>query len=275
MTAFDRFAAIRAFVVDLDGTTYLGGRAIPGAAEFLSFLHDTGLTHLFVTNNSSQSSETYVDKLRSLGLPAEDGQVLTSGEATAMWVSRKGYRRAYVVGTPSLEREIAAALDVVDRSPDCVIVGFDKTLTYHKLEAATRFIAGGAAFIATHPDIVCPTETGYIPDCGAISALLKAATGVSPVVIGKPEPLLLQMALVRLELKASEVAVIGDRLYTDIAMARRAGALAVLTLTGETTREMLNGCPEQPDVIVDDLGVLANALRSRTCIAQDGRINGW
>ena len=274
MTRAERLASIRGFVVDLDGTTYLGGRLLPGAGEFFRVLDELGLRHLFVTNNSSQSSDAYVEKLNRLGLSAGEGHVLTSGEATAMWIHENGYKRPFVVGTPSLEREIAAVFELVDRAPDCVIVGFDKTLTYQKLEEATRFISDGAAFIATHPDVVCPTESGYIPDCGAICALIQAATRVQPLVIGKPEPLLLEMALRKLGLRAAEVAVVGDRLYTDMAMARRVGALGILTLTGETTREMLESAPDQPDLVIRDLGELAGELRARICIAQDGTRDG-
>jgi 4-nitrophenyl phosphatase/NagD protein len=150
------------------------------------------------------------------------------------------------------------ALDA--ETPECVVLGFDRTLTYAKLETATRLIRRGVRFIATHPDKVCPTETGYIPDCGAIIALLETATGVSPLVVGKPEPLLVEMALERLGLAASEVAVVGDRLYTDVAMAARAGTASVLVLSGETTRAALDAPGPRPDYVFDHLGALADAL---------------
>lgn len=269
MTALERLGRIRGFIVDLDGTTYLGDRALPGAEEFLRCVAEIGCRCVFVTNNSSNSGDAYVAKLGCLGLAATSGQVLTSGEATAMFLNRCGYHRLFVIGTPALEQEMRnAAFLLASETPDCVVLGFDKTLTYSKLETAARLLAAGVPFVATHPDLVCPTETGYIPDCGSMIALLHAATGVSPVIVGKPEPLLVEMALVKLGgLAREEVAVIGDRLYTDMAMARRAGTLAVLVLSGETSREMLEAAGDKPDLVFDHLGALSAALRSASLVA--------
>jgi HAD superfamily hydrolase (TIGR01450 family) len=161
---------------------------------------------------------------------------------------------------------------LVSDEPDCVVLGFDTTLTYAKLEAATRFLNAGVPFVATHPDVVCPTETGYVPDCGSMIALLQAATGVSPLVVGKPEPLLVEMALVKLGLAIGDVAVIGDRLYTDVAMAHRAGALAVLVLSGETTHEMAESSTAPPDLVFDDLRAVAAALPPAP--VPDGHVRG-
>jgi HAD superfamily hydrolase (TIGR01457 family) len=261
MNAPSALTAVRGFIIDLDGTTYLGETAIPGAREFLELLGARGYRWIFVTNNSSTSAASYVAKLRRLGLPAADDQVLTSGEATAMYLRRQGYRSLYVIGTPALEDEMARAGFVADaHRPDCVVLGFDKTLTYAKLETATRLIVRGLPFVATHPDVVCPTESGYVPDCGAMIALLEAATGVAPTVVGKPEPLLVEMALAKLGLQADEVAVVGDRLYTDMAMARRAGTLGVLVLSGETTRAMVDASASKPDLTVDALDGLGRLL---------------
>jgi HAD superfamily hydrolase (TIGR01457 family) len=268
VTTVDRLARVRGFIIDLDGTTYLGERALPGARTFLEHLGAVGLPYLFVTNNSSTSAAAYVDKLRRLDLPAADGQVLTSGEATAMFLQSRGYRTLYVVGTPALEDDMrSAGFTLSADAPECVVLGFDRTLTYAKLEIATRLLNRGLPFVATHPDVVCPTETGYIPDCGAMIALLRAATGVEPTIVGKPEPLLVEMALRKLELTAPEVAVIGDRLYTDIAMARRADTLGILVLSGETTHEMVQQAVERPDIVVDHLGGLLAALRASTPLA--------
>jgi HAD superfamily hydrolase (TIGR01450 family) len=268
VTNVSPLARVRGFIVDLDGTTYLGDRALPGAGDFLTCLAEIGSRCAFVTNNSSTTGDAYVAKLQGLGLPAAPGQVLTSGEATAMYLGRRGYRRLFVLGTPALEGEMLnAGFLLVSQTPECVVLGFDKTLTYAKLEAATRFITAGVPFVATHPDLVCPTETGYVPDCGAMIALLQSATGVAPTVVGKPEPLLVEMALVKLGLGAAEVAVVGDRIYTDMAMARRAGALGVLVLSGETSREMLATATETPDLVFDHLGALTAALRSAVLAA--------
>ena len=263
MTRVD-VASVRGFIIDLDGTMYIGDRLIAGAPALLAVLVATGRPFVFVTNNSSASAARYGSKLRALGLDVADTQVFTSGEATAMFVRRRGWTSAYVLGTPSLEQEFErAGIALSAASPACVVLGFDRTLTYAKLQRATRLIRQGVPFVATHPDLVCPTEDGYEPDCGSMIALLEAATGVKPTVIGKPEPLLVEMALARLELQARDVAVVGDRLYTDMAMARRAGTKAILVLSGETTRASLGGAADPPDFVFDDVGLLARALDGR------------
>lgn len=265
MSADRSLRALRGFIVDLDGTTYLGGALIPGVERFFRWLATTGCAHLFVTNNSSSSGAMYVEKLRELGLQVADDQVLTSGEATAMYLRRRGFRRLYVVGTPALEAEmVRAGFELGAGGAECVVLGFDRTLTYAKLEQATRLIREGVPFVATHPDRVCPTESGYIPDCGAMIALLECATGVAPVVVGKPEPLLVEMALAKLRLSARDVAVVGDRVYTDVAMGRRAGTTTILVMSGETTKAMLEESADRPDLVFDDLGALAAALERET-----------
>jgi HAD superfamily hydrolase (TIGR01457 family) len=257
-------AAVRGFIIDLDGTMYVGDRLIAGAPALLSVLAASRRPFVFVTNNSSASASSYGSKLRALGLDVADTQVFTSGEATAMFVRRCGWTSAYVVGTPSLEQEFErAGIAVSGASPACVVLGFDRTLTYAKLERAARLIGDGVPFIATHPDLVCPSENGYVPDCGSMIALLEAATGVKPTVVGKPEPLLVEMALAKLDLPAQDVAVVGDRLYTDMAMARRAGTRAVLVLSGETTRASLAVVTDPPDFVFEHVGVLAEALEGR------------
>jgi HAD superfamily hydrolase (TIGR01450 family) len=179
-----------------------------------------------------------------------------------MYLRRQGFRRLFVMGTSAFVGELEdAGFSLDDESPDCVVLGFDTSLTYAKLERATLLLRRGVPFIATHPDLVCPTEYGFIPDCGSMIALLRAASGVDPVIVGKPEPALLQMALERLRLPPSRVAMVGDRLYTDMAMARRAGTRAILVLSGETTVDMLRTASDiSADLVVADLGALADAL---------------
>lgn len=261
MTGFD-LARVQGFVLDLDGTTYIGARLLPGACRFVSLLRTLHRPFLFVTNNSSADAGFYAAKLRRLGLDADPRDILTSGEATARYLRGRGYRRPFVVGTAALVDEFSrAGFHVDDESPDCVVLGFDTSLTYAKLEKATLLLRRGVPFVATHPDLVCPTERGFIPDCGSMIALLRAASGVEPEVVGKPEPTLVRMALEKLGLPASQVAVVGDRLYTDMAMARRAGTAAILVLSGETTAEMLEtAVPGSVDLVVADLGALADAL---------------
>ena len=254
----DIFAPIEGFLIDLDGTTYIGDSIISGAAMFIECLRIIGKRHLFLTNNSSESAQTYVEKLRRLGIGAQDGGVLTSGDATAMYLADAGYTKLFVLGTPSFEMELNEhGFLLTSERPDCVVLGFDKTLNYRKLEIATLLIRGGVPFVATHPDKVCPTEQGYIPDCGAMAAMLSAATDVEPLVIGKPHPLMVQMALKRLNLKPENVVIIGDRLYTDIRMGRDAGIITVLVLTGETTPEiLLQDLEIKPHLVVERLSTI-------------------
>jgi len=257
--------SIRAFLMDMDGTVYLGRRLLPGARAFFRLLDRRGIPYLFFTNNSSRDRFLYRDKLAGMGLAVRAEQIVTSGEATALYLTTcTPHRRVYVVGTRSLERELrAAGLVLADSNVDAVVLGFDTTLTYAKLERACHLLRGGAAFVATHPDRVCPTERGPVPDCGSMSALLTAATGVRPLVIGKPQRLMVRMALRKLGpgYRAAEAAIVGDRLYTDIRMGRRAGLATILVLSGETRREQLAATRDVPDYVFPSIRELAEALK--------------
>lgn len=256
--------AIRAFLMDMDGTVYLGRRLLPGAAGFFALLHRRGIPYLFFTNNSSADRTLYQEKLAGLGLEVEAGRIITSGEATALYLTtRTPHRRLFVLGTPSLEQEFRdAGLELADADVDAVVLGFDKTLTYAKLERACRLLLDGVPFIATHPDRVCPTEHGPIPDAGSMIALLRAATGREPLIVGKPEPRMVEMALEKLGpgYQARDVAMVGDRLYTDIRMGRRAGLTTVCVLSGETTAEDLEATEDQPDYVFPSIEELADEL---------------
>ncbi|GAB4561271.1 MAG: HAD-IIA family hydrolase [Anaerolineae bacterium] len=241
-------------ILDMDGTLYLGEEPLPGALEFVRRLEARGLPFLYLTNNSARDAEAYVEKLRRLGFPAEPGQVLTSGEATALWLKQHHPgTRLFVLGTPSLRREFdRAGFELSDGDADLVVLGFDMTLTYERLAQACHLIRRGVPWIATHPDINCPVPEGFIPDAGAIAAAIVASTGVSPqAVIGKPSRFIYEVALERLGTTARRTAMIGDRLYTDVAGAREAGLIGVLVLTGEARREDLDGSPVQPDLVVE------------------------
>ncbi len=256
--------AIRAFLMDMDGTVYLGNRLLPGAKGFFRLLDRRGIPYLFFTNNCSRDRTLYREKLARMGLEVASDRIITSGEATALYLAtRTTHRRLYVLGTPSLEAEFrAAGFALAEEEVDAVVLGFDTTLTYAKLERACHLLRGGAAFVATHPDRVCPTERGPVPDCGAMAALLVKATGVRPVVVGKPSRLMVSMALRKLGrgYRARDVAMVGDRLYTDMRMARRAGLTAVLVLSGETRREALARTRDIPDYVFPSIRELASAL---------------
>ena len=258
----DALREINGYLLDMDGTTYLGNRVLPGAREFIRLLEEEGKKYLWLTNNSSKSAGEWTAKLRGMGFDASDDDVFTSGNATVSYLlKQRPQPRLYVLGTEYFEDELKRAGCVLtDDGPDYVVLGFDMTLTYEKLRTACLLIRAGVPFIASHPDKVCPTEEGYIPDCGAMIALITEATGVKPKVLGKPFKEMIDGALDRLALSPGEVAMVGDRLYTDIQMGKNADIPTVLVLTGETSREDLLDSSVQPDYVFDSLGHLAEVL---------------
>jgi NagD protein len=254
---------IRHFVLDLDGTIYLGKKLFAHTLPFLANLAQLGIGRSFITNNCSRSQAEYVHYLREIGIDATAESIQTSAHAAAHYLSANlpHARRLFVLGTAGLSDDFRlAGFEIVDRDPDVVVVGFDTALTYDRLAQTSYWISRGQPYIATHPDRVCPTDRPIVlPDCGAICALLETATGRQPdAVPGKPNPAMLQAVFAQHDLKPDEVALVGDRLYTDIRMARDAGAIAILTLTGESTRADVDACPEpnRPDIVVSDLGEL-------------------
>ena len=247
--------AIRFFLLDMDGTIFLSDRLLPGAERFLDLLRANEIEHLFLTNNSSSHRGRYAEKLQRLGLDVAPEQIFTSGEATARYLHRrKPGARVYLVGTPALEEEFALhGFELVEECPDFAVLGFDTTLTYRKLRLLCDFVRAGLPYIATHPDINCPTEEGFIPDIGAMIAFVEASTGRRPdVIVGKPFPPLVEALVARTGLPTEAMCMIGDRLYTDIALGR-AGLQTVLVLTGETKREDLAAAPHQPDYVMENL----------------------
>ncbi len=267
MTAAPDLRAVRCFVSDMDGTFYLGERLLPGSLRFAALLRERGVRLLFLTNNSSKAPEEYAAKLTRLGYPATAHDVFTSGEATVELVVReRPGARVDVFGTPSLRRqfvEAGVALDEVQ--PDLVVLGFDTTTDYPKLVRLCAHVARGVPYWATHPDRTCPTEDGFIPDAGAFMALVEAATGRRPDrIVGKPERDIITALSVRTGLAGNELAIIGDRLYTDIATGLAAGIPAILVLSGETRRADLAGSPVQPNLVVEGLAELADRLAATT-----------
>ena len=264
------FAKIRHVVLDMDGTMYLGRTLFPHTRPFLSTLERLGIGHSFVTNNCSRSRSQYAAELAGMGIEAALETISTSAHATIFYLRAQlpGANRLFVLGTPGLDDELrGAGFDSVDDRPEAVVVGFDTELTYDRLARTAYWIAQGLPYVATHPDRVCPTDRPLVlPDCGAICALLESATGRRPDAIpGKPNPAMLRSIFDAHALAPREVAVVGDRLYTDIRMARDAGAIAVLTLTGETKRADVEAAADadKPDVIIADLDEFARLLETR------------
>ena len=255
---------IRHVVLDMDGTIYRGAHLFECTLPFLDRLASLRIGRTFVTNNTSRSKADYVAKLRGLGIGVDEQGIFTPADSTIAYLRKRhaGVDRIGVLGTPSLIAQMEqAGFEVGWDRPQAVVVGFDTTLDYERLCRAAYWIAQGVPFIATHPDLVCPSdEPTVLVDCGAICECLKAATGRDPVVLGKPDPSILLSIVERLALRPDEIAMVGDRLYTDIAMARSAGALPVLVLSGEATAAEVQALPPGPLLIVQDVGELGHLL---------------
>jgi 4-nitrophenyl phosphatase len=254
-----KLANIRCFVLDMDGTFFLGDHLLPGSLEFIDLLEKRSIPFIFLTNNSSKSSEQYARKIRSLGLEQlRDDQILTSGEATTLYV-KKHYPDAtiFVVGTPALECEFKeSGFTLTDENPQLIVLGFDTTINYEKIWKLCDLVRSDLPYIATHPDINCPIEGGFMPDIGSIIALVEASTGRKPdVTIGKPFSPIVDALVEKTNIPVDGLAMVGDRLYTDVALGKT-GMITILVLSGETKLIDLEKSVYQPDVIVDDLAGL-------------------
>lgn len=255
---------LRGFLVDLDGVVYSGGSVIPGASEFFSLLRRRGLPFLLITNNSTRTPAEFAARLAGMGIEVAPGELLTSAEATADYLVGLPVRpeRVFLIGEAGLRAALASRgfTLVDDPSADCVVVGLDRAFDYRKLKTAFRAVRAGALFVGPNPDPSVPDDDGLIPGAGSLQAALRAATGVSPVIVGKPEPAMLQVGVERLALAPREVALIGDRLDTDVLGGRRAGLVTILVLTGVATPDDLARAAERPDYVFRDLFELAKAL---------------
>jgi HAD superfamily hydrolase (TIGR01457 family) len=259
-------ANVQCFLLDMDGTFYLGDRLLDGALRMVDVLQSRGRNFIFLTNNSSKNARLYSEKLTRLGLPVDVSQVLTSGAATAAHLKRQQPgARVFVVGTPALEEEFMTRGFVLDAiSPDLVVLGFDTGFTYAKLWKLCDFVRAGLPYVATHPDFTCVTDTGYMPDIGATIAFVRASTGRDPdLIIGKPNPIIAEQAAARLGVPASALCMIGDQLDTDIMLGANAGIPTMLVLSGETGPERVAGSPHQPDFVFRDIGAVADYLSDR------------
>jgi len=269
-TLNERLRQIRHVALDMDGTIYRGRTLFEHTVPFLKLLTELGIGHTFLTNNSSRSSREYVAHLKQMGIAASAAELRTSAQATVEHLQRNlpRVRRLFLLGTQSLGEEMVAEGFTLTRDdpgdePDAVVVGFDTTLAFSRFCRAAYWIKAGKPFIATHPDRICPTdEPTVLVDCGSICAALEKATGRTPdAVLGKPDPAMLNGILRRHGLEPEQLAMVGDRLYTDMAMARKTGTLAVLVLTGETTTADVVATKPMPDLVVADLGELSEQFR--------------
>ena len=250
------------FLLDMDGTIYLGDNLFDCVPEFLQYIKDIGGRYLFLTNNSSKSVDKYVEKLRSLGISATPEDFLTSVNATEKYISGK-YNKIYVLGTSALKEQLSQypITDTLEDGIDCLLMGFDTELTFQKLEDACILLGKDIDYIATNPDFVCPTSYGYVPDCGSVSDMLYNATKRRPKFIGKPEPDMVYLALEKTGFSVDEALLIGDRLYTDIACGKNANISSMLVLSGEATLDDVKSSNTKPDYIFDDIKSLLEFLK--------------
>ncbi len=251
-----------AIILDLDGTVYRGTEAVPGAAGFVRRATANGVRCLFVTNRANRTPEEVAAQISGFSIPCAPNDVLTSAQATAAFLESDsgGSGSAHVLGGPGLRQALEQrGIGITDDSPEYVVVSYDPDLTYRKLTVACRLILAGARFIATNPDRIINTELGDLPGTGAIVAAVREATRVEPVMIGKPEPLIMETAAARLGLRTGQILAVGDNLETDIPAGVRAGMRTALILTGVSTRDEAERAPVIPDHIVtgyDELGTL-------------------
>ena len=249
---------IDAIFLDLDGTIYLGGEPIEGALDFLERLKQRGIRRFFLSNNSSKSVSQYLEKLTSMGIPATEQDILLSTHDLLSWLKKEGITETYLVGTEGM-REMLEDDGIRTRaqSPQYVVLGYDTEINYEKLSTASIHLHRGVPMVASHPDIVCPSPDGGLPDTGAYIDLFEATTGVRPVhICGKPNPGMILHKVVELGLRPDNCAMVGDRLYTDIEMAERSGVHGILVLSGEATMSDASDATQKPSLIVDSVASL-------------------
>ena len=253
---------VKLFVLDMDGTVYLGNNLIEGSLDFIHKVKETGRSFIFFTNNASRVPSFYKEKLAKMGLEVEESDVVTAGDVTAEFL--KTYypgKRVYLNGTPLLENSFKEkGIKLVDDEPDVAVQSFDTTLTYEKLDKICRFVRNGVPFVATHMDTNCPTEDGFMPDCGAMCDLITSSTGVKPRFLGKPFKETVDMVLEITGFKRDEVAFVGDRIYTDVATGVKNGAKGFLVLTGEADMQTVAESEVEPDCIYDSLYEMSKYL---------------
>lgn len=276
----EKLSKVRYLALDMDGTIYLGSKLFPFTLKFLEDIENAGIGHSFLTNNPTRSVAAYIKKLKGLGIHATEGNMYTTSLAAIDYIKEQypDARRLFMLGTPSMIEQFHKAgfeecADDPDDVPDALVVAFDTTLAYPRLCRAAWWASQGIPYVATNPDRVCPTDQRTVlVDCGSLQKCIEHATGRKPdIVLGKPDPTMLQGIMHKHGLKPEEIAMVGDRIYTDTAMAHNAGAVGVLVLSGETTLETAekvaeearnNPAPEffPPDFVVENVAELAEML---------------
>lgn len=255
----------RLFLLDMDGTLYLDDRLFDKVPEFLSHVRHIGGRYLFLTNNSSRGVEGYMEKLSRMGIPTAPEDYLTSVDAAIDHLRRfHAGKKCYVFGTRAFYGQLqTAGIPVTDRPEDDVdilLCGFDRELTFRKLEDACILLNRGVTWLATNPDWVCPTWYGSVPDCGSVCRMLTTATGRKPLFLGKPQPAMAELALRRTGFSPEQAVMIGDRLYTDVACGINAGIDSIFVLSGEGTEADIAQYDIHPTWIFSDIAALYRQL---------------
>ena len=259
---------MKLYLFDMDGTLYLGSRLYDFTIELLQEIRRTGGKYLFITNNSSKSVADYVKKLAGFGIEATREDFMTSSQATAYYLHKHHEgQRLYVCGTESLKEELRSEGFTVTTNideVDCIVMGFDTELTFQKLHDVSYLLLTRPElpYIATNPDLVCPTEFGSVPDCGSVCGMIFNATGKKPVVIGKPSSLMPELAMDKLGIAKEQTCVVGDRIYTDVKSGLNAGCVGILVMSGETTYEILAQSPDKPHLVLESAREILDVLKT-------------
>jgi NagD protein len=260
---------IKHFALDMDGTIYNGGTLFPFTNTFLNYLKENDINYSFLTNNPSKSTSDYLKHLEKMGIEATEEEMYTSAVATINYIKKNhpNFKRLFILGTPSMIKEFEAAGfistdDNAEDRPDALVVGFDTSLVYSRLCRAAYWASQQLPYLATNPDWVCPTDQpNILVDCGSICTCIEAATKRKPdVVIGKPDPQMLDGIIYNYKLKPNEIAMVGDRIYTDVQMAINAGALGILVLSGEATEADVAASEVKPPIVAKDLAEIQQLL---------------
>lgn len=263
MTGNNVIKGIKCFIVDMDGTFYLGDSLLPGAQHFADAVKETDRRFFFFTNNSSHNEEECLVKLNKLGYPANKGDVIISSHVTIDFLKRnRAGKSVYLLGNENLTGDfIEAGIPMDDENPDIVVLGFDTALTYEKINKAANFLAGGAEYIATHPDDNCPLKYGFMPDVGSFMAMFRQSTGRMPdLIMGKPYAFTVDFVTNAIGCKREEIAFVGDRLETDIAIGANNGLASVLVYTGVTSPEKYEKSEIRASLAVENIGALGDEI---------------
>jgi len=253
------------YLLDMDGTLYLGMDLFEGTLRFLDYIKKSGGKYMFLTNNSSKSVDKYVAKMKTLGIETVANDFFTSVDATVKYLQPKKFHKIYAFGTASFREQLketgSIITDHLEDDIDCLCMGYDTELTYQKLEDACILLGRGVEYIATNPDWVCPTEYGYVPDCGSIADALYNATKRRPLFIGKPQPEMIELAIEKAGYQKEDAIIFGDRLYTDIKSGFNAHITTCFVLSGEGTMEDVEKSDVKPDCIFENIGTYTDFVQ--------------